>query len=383
LPYLTPGDLSIQEVGITPDIQLIPTRVAKDRVDVFAPRKSMGEADLEHHFSNPANAQAARKRDDVVVREKPADSLKYLKEERVAKADAKDGKDGKDAAKEKAHGPRNSLTDSDGAPEEELDDQLDAEAQDEVKEDFEVSFARDFIVAAPAVRRDEMLKMGRSFVAEKRQVEEKRIADAITGLGIDWAAGPTRGTCSSPATSSPATTEDHRRRVGPARAHHREQGNRRGPRLRAWIESENGFLDRRGYLRALKPGEKKSWSVSVKTTKDLASRRDGVTVKLQDDNGLLQETIAGELNFVELPRPQFAYGWSLVDTCGTCNGDGLAQRGEDLTLMVDVTNVGSGKALDAFASFATPPMPASSSRRATSAGELAVGRPNQPSSSSK
>lgn len=350
--YLTPGDLSIQEVGITPDIQLIPTRVAKDRVDVFAPRKSMGEADLEHHFSNPANAQAARKRDDVVVREKSADSLKYLKEERVAKADAKDAKDGKDAAKEKAHGARNNLTDSDGAPEEELDDQLDAEAQDEVKEDFEVSFARDFIVAAPAVRRDEMLKMGRSFVAEKRQVEEKRIADAITGLGIDWAAGPTPRHVQLASLLKPSS--DKKIVAGESAQLEltvENKGTEAVPRLRAWIESENGFLDRREFLFGLlKPGEKRSWAVTVKTTKDLASRRDGVTVKLQDDSGLLQESVAGELNFVELPRPQFAYSWSITDSCDVCNGDGQAQRGENLTLMLDVTNVGSGKALDTFAS---------------------------------
>jgi carboxyl-terminal processing protease len=346
--YLTPGDLSIQEVGIIPDIQLIPTRVSKDRVDVFAPRKSMGEADLDHHFSNPANAQAARKRDDVVVREKPAESLKYLKEEKVAKADAKDGKD-KGAGKNHGKGV---LTDSDGPPEEELDDQLDAEAQDEVKEDFEVSFARDFIIAAPAVRRDEMLKLGKTFVMETRGIEEKRIADAITGLGIDWTQGPSPRHAQLASILKPST--DKKISAGDTAQLElavENKGTEAVPRLRAWIESENGFLDRREFLFGLlKPGEKKSWSVSVKTTKDLASRRDGVTVKLQDDNGLLQETVAGELNFVELPRPQFAYGWSLVDTCDTCNGDGLAQRGEDLTLMVDVTNVGSGKALDAFAS---------------------------------
>ena len=80
--YLTPGDISIQEVGITPDIELIPTRVAKDRVDLYSPRKSMGEADLEHHFGNPSNAAAVKKREEVVVREKPTDTLKYLKEEK-------------------------------------------------------------------------------------------------------------------------------------------------------------------------------------------------------------------------------------------------------------------------------------------------------------
>lgn len=353
--YLTPGDVSIQEVGITPDIQLIPTRVSKERVDVFAPRRTMGEADLEHHFSNPANAQAAKKRDDVVVREKPSETVKYLKEEKekVAKADPK--KDGKDAKAPAPKGTAKSvLTDTENGPppEEELDDQLDAESQDEVKEDFEVTFARDFLLAAPAVRRDAMLKQGAKFVLEKRQVEEKRIADAITALGIDWAAGATPKNVQLVSTLKPSTD----RKITAGESTQLEltvenKGTEPVARVRGWIESDNGFLDRREFLfGALKPGEKRTWGVAVKTPKDLVSRRDGVTVKLQDDSGVLQEQLAGELNFVELPRPQFAFTWSLVDSCESCNGDGIAQRGEDLTLVLDVTNVGTGKALDTFTS---------------------------------
>src|SRR6516164_1431912 len=41
--YLTPGDVSIQEVGIVPDIQLTPTRVTKDRVNVFTSHRTLGE----------------------------------------------------------------------------------------------------------------------------------------------------------------------------------------------------------------------------------------------------------------------------------------------------------------------------------------------------
>ncbi len=348
--YLTPGDISIQEVGITPDIQLIPTRVTKDRVDVFAPRRSMGEADLEHHFSNPANAQAAKKRDDVVVREKPSDTVKYLKEEKekVAKLD----KDGKPApAKGNA---KSVLTDTENGPppDEELDDQLDAEAQDEVREDFEVSFARDFLLAAPAVRRDEMLTRGNQFVADKRQAEDRRIADAIGALGVDWAQGATPKNVQLVSVLKPSTDK----KIVAGETTNLEltvenKGTETASRLRGWIESDNGFLDRREFLFGqLKPGEKRSWSVRVKTPKDLASRRDGVVVKLQDDSGVLQETTVGELNFVELPRPAFAYTWSLNDSCEACNGDGLANRGEDLTLVVDVTNVGAGKALDTFTS---------------------------------
>jgi carboxyl-terminal processing protease len=39
-----------------------------------------------------------------------------------------------------------------------------------------------------------------------------------------------------------------------------------------------------------------------------------------------------------------------VDDCDECNGDGVAERGEKIQLVVDVTNTGTGKALDADAS---------------------------------
>ncbi len=340
--YLTPGDVSIQEVGITPDIELQPTRVSKERVDLFAPRRTMGEADLDQHFANPANGQAAKKRDDVQVREKPLELVKYLKEEKK-----------KDDKKTAQKGGKNVLTDSESSPhDEELDDQLDAESQDEVKEDFEVTFARDYLLAAPQLRRDEQLKGGKGFVVEKRQVEEKRIADAITALGIDWSAGPTPK--SVQLTSSLKPGSEKKITAGETAALELTVENKGADavkRLRAWVESDNGYLDRREFLFGqVKPGEKKTWTVNVKIPKDLASRRDGVTVKLQDDSGVLTESTAGELTIVEIPRPQFAFTWSIVDDCATCNGDGLVQRGEDVGVILDVTNVGTGKAMDVFSS---------------------------------
>lgn len=346
--YLTPGDVSIQEVGITPDIELIPTRVSADRVDLFAPRRSMGEADLEHHFSNPANAQAAKKRDDVVVAEKPREALKYLKAEpvKVAKSDAK--KDLKTAK-----GPKHPLTDAEtGETTEELDDQLDAEAQDEIKEDFEVTFAKDFLLATPLLEREEMLKRGRSFVEKAREAEEKRMAQAISQLAIDWSKGaapkrPQLVASLKPGSNQPIVAGESRTLELAVE----NKGDEPVYRLRAWLESDNGILDRREFLFGkVLPGAKATWSVSLKTPKDLVSRRDGIRVKLQDDSGLLSDSEAGEVNFVELGRPQFAYTWSVNDSCDKCNGDGLVQRGEEVTLTVDVTNVGPAKALDTFAS---------------------------------
>jgi carboxyl-terminal processing protease len=187
---------------------------------------------------------------------------------------------------------------------------------------------------------------------EKRQVEDRRIADAITALGVDWTAGETPK--NPQLVSSLKPSSDKKITAGetvPLELTVENKGADPVRRVRAWIESDNGFLDRREFLFGqVKPGEKKTWTVNVKTPKDLASRRDGVTVKLQDDSGILAETTAGELTIVEIPRPQFAYTYSIVDDCAACNGDGLVQRGETITLWIDVTNVGSGKALDAFSS---------------------------------
>jgi carboxyl-terminal processing protease len=349
--YLTPGDVSIQEIGITPDIQLIPTRVSKDRVDVFAPRKTIGEADLEHHFGNPSNAQAAKKRDDVVVREKPTETLKYLKDEpkkpEVAEKDKKEETKKPNAKLDLKKGKGGDENES-----EELDDQLDAESQDEIKEDFEVLFAKDLLIAAPQLRRDKMLEAAKSFVADKRRSEEERIASALSGLGVDWSTGDTARAPQVVGSLKPGG--DLKIVAGESVTLDltaENKGTEPVRRLRAWTESDNGWIDHREFVFGmLKPGEKKTWSVQVKLPKDMTSRRDGVTVKFQDDNGVLPDAVNSELNFVELPRPSFAFNYQIIDECQGCNADGQVQRGEELTLLVDITNTGNGKALDTFAS---------------------------------
>ncbi|MBM4378908.1 MAG: PDZ domain-containing protein [Deltaproteobacteria bacterium] len=351
--YLTPGDVSIQEVGVTPDIELVPTRVTRERVDVFAPRKSMGEADLEHHFSNPSSKEAAKKRDEVLGREKPLESLKYLKEDQQqADALAQKRKAEEDKAQAKKKGGKGLLRDVDtGGNTEQLDDQMDAESQDEVKEDFEVQFARDFVLKAPQLRRDQMLAAGKPFIVEKRAAEARRVDDAIKALGVDWTAGPSpaRAQLDSQLTpaSAQATTAGEQMDLELTVIN---RGVEAVHRLSAWTESDNPYVDRREFLLGrLAPGEKKFWTVPVRLPKDLPSRKDAVTVHFRTEQGDLPETLAHELSFSELPRPMFGFSWQVVDDCKECNGDGRVQRGETVDLVLDVTNRGRGRALDSFA----------------------------------
>src|SRR5215813_11116375 len=362
--YLTPGDVSIQEAGVEPDIELVPTRVTADRVNVFAPRKTLGEADLEHHFGNSANNPAATKREEVLGKEKPFVSIKYLKEDAKQKdaaarqQKAEEGKDPKLSKSDKgakvgkgkdAH----PSTDTDpNKLDEDLYDQLDAEVQDEVKEDFEVLFARDFVLKEPYVQREKMLQSGKAFLAERRALEQERINGAIAALGLDWAPGPTPKAPQLASSLKPGQDK----RVNPGDTFELEvtaenRGSEPLARVRAWTESENPLLDRREFLfGALKPGEKRTWKVPVKVSKDMFARRDDVTVKFFDDQGQLPQQLVAEVNFGELPRPAFALSWQVIDDCAQCNGDGVAQRGETVQVVLDVTNQGTGKALDTIAS---------------------------------
>ncbi|HZI07552.1 MAG TPA: peptidase S41, partial [Archangium sp.] len=234
---------------------------------------------------------------------------------------------------------------------EELDDQMDAESQDEVKEDFEVQFARDYVLQMPYADRRQMLQKGKDFVEKKRTEEEQRINSAIHALNVDWSSGATPKDVKLAATFTPAA--DQRIAAGETfdlTLTAENQGAEPLKRVRAWTESDNYYLDRREFLiGSLAPGEKKTWKVKVKLPKDLTSRRDEVKVKFFDDNGALPTTLASELNFAELPRPAFSFNWQVIDNCESCNRDGQAQRGEDITLVMDVTNSGKGKALDSFA----------------------------------
>ncbi|HZH02593.1 MAG TPA: S41 family peptidase, partial [Myxococcaceae bacterium] len=352
--YLTPGDISIQEVGIVPDIALVPTRVTRERLDVFAPRKSSGEADLEQHFGNPGSQAVAKKREEVLGRGgKSPEELKYLKEDGKQKDAAaraqlteegkapKLSKNDKGGVKKPGEKDKALEVDMSGA-DEDLDDQLDAESQDEIKEDFEVQFARDFVLKAPSSDREKMLQTGKSFLQERRRAEEERINGAIEALGVDWKPGPTPKNVQLTATLKPGS--EKRIMAGDVLELEVTVENRGTDvvrRLRAWTDSENPFLDKREFVfGAVKPGERRSWKVPVKLPKELTARRDEVSVKFYDDRGLLPEAVSSEMSFGELPRPAFAFNWQVNDACPGCNGDGLIQRGEQVELLLDVTNSG-------------------------------------------
>src|SRR5262249_43402390 len=144
--YLTPGDVSIQEVGITPDIELVPARIVKDRIDLFAPPKTFREADYDKHFMNGfAHDEEAAKAGRDRVSQKPSESLRFVKEE---------------TAREKKN---RELIEAGQAPEDDLSDD-DPSEDDGVQMDYQIEFCRDLLVQANSTDRRQQLIQAKPYV---------------------------------------------------------------------------------------------------------------------------------------------------------------------------------------------------------------------------
>jgi carboxyl-terminal processing protease len=316
--YLTPGDISIQEIGIVPDVALIPASVSKDAVDLFSPKRLVGEADLEHHFGNPADVKPYAKRADVVDKEKPEFTVLYLDDKKKPKVDP-----------DSAH------------PDDE--DDADEDDSDDFRVDFQVKFAHDLVLAAPVNNRQAMLASARPFVDGVQAHQQEAIDKAITALGVDWSVSTPQG--------EPRPVVEIKQSPALAQAGQsvkitvQVKNTGTGPleQLRAYTRSDFPWFDRKEFLFGkVAPGETRSWSVSVKLPTDMATRRDEVKLVFQEAHGRVPEEQTSEVAVVALPRPSFAFSYQLINPRNPT--DGLAHAGEDFQLIVDVRNEGTGRA---------------------------------------
>ena len=341
--YLTPGDISIQEVGITPDVLLQPGRALPDAVNWFAPPRSMGEADLDHHLKNPLlggdTRRAEEKRKNV---EKPQFELRYLldeKEDMVAKALKKEAREAARALSE----------DPELTPAQQEDEEAEANP-DELVEDYQIRFAQDLIVRAPFPDRARQLEAARTLVDERRVEEQSRLQARLAQMGIDWSAGTAAPGTPRPVVSfSPA--DGKAVKAGETVSWTvtvKNEGDAPIQRLRGWTRTESApFLDRREFVfGAVKPGQQRTWTIPLRVPRGMDSRLDPVALHLEDDAGHVWPDARTRFEVVEIPRPLFAFTWQVDDDGKGGDGDGLLNRGEEIALRLDVKNVGGGASGD-------------------------------------
>jgi carboxyl-terminal processing protease len=143
--YLTPGDVSIQGVGVTPDIELDQMTADPLEMDLFRSEHRPRERDLMKSLSNGAAAP-----------DKPWMTLRY------------------------------------NLPVSERLEILDrgGDTDDEFRLDFPVRFARDLVAQLPQGRKQDQLNAAKPFVEKSQTTELASIGEDLKKLGVDWDSPP-------------------------------------------------------------------------------------------------------------------------------------------------------------------------------------------------
>jgi carboxyl-terminal processing protease len=319
--YLTPGDVSIQGVGVTPDIELVPMLVQKYQDEmVIKLQKSARrrqESDNEWHLTHPSARKGSR----------PQEVVSYLwvpgpGQDRRPSHDEDEG----EAAEE----------------EEEESEQPDNHV------DFLMEFARDLLANAKSGRRRDILANSKSQLDKVRAEEDKKLAAALEKLGVDWSAGPAApapgqvqvtlaavGSESKVSAGNPAKIRGTVKNVGTTTVH----------RVRAVLKSENRLFDENEMVFGkIGPGETKSYDLVVKVPKGSLTRTDVIRASMFAQGPLKANAAEAILHIQGKPRPLFAYTYQTVDDVQG-NQDGRVQKGEKVRLLVKVKNIGAGPAI--------------------------------------
>lgn len=298
--YLTPGDVSIQSTGITPDIEVWHASVEKENIHLFVQDDAPREKDLDKHLDRYREARRS----------------------------------GGSKAARITHLLEQEETDPDADPE-------------KFRYDFEIKLARDILAGANSMKRRSILEQSEPLIQKRIEQQEARIARRLSKLGADWSVGEAArlARVDVSLTMKPDTGEVRAGQPFELTATVRNRGDQPLYRVYGTTESEDPFLNNLEFaFGKLKPGEQRSWKVPIKFPQDMISRADKVELALGDHHGLLKDAKTASLvTVLAQDRPHFAYTAQLDDRVKG-NGDGVLQKGEKVELRVNVTNLGPGPA---------------------------------------
>lgn len=286
--YLTPGDESIQSVGITPDIVLQPAYLENKNNLLLFPQTRMREGDLDLHLDDKTR----------VMNRRPSFELTYVAE-KVA-----------------------------------LEEQERRALSAKFHEDFEIRFARRLLQQTRGATRQNLLADAKILVPQIIQEESQKIQNALYKLGIDW---------SIPAQVSKTSKLDVRvvgkpfaKAGGHLKVNLEVKNISSEPIYQVYGISKSNtplFGDREFIFGKLQPGQKRFWEMDVEVPKDASSRRDMMRVALSANHQQDMTSIDVPLTIVGLPKPLLAFSYQV-------------NSGK---VRIKVKNIGSGIAEDPVA----------------------------------
>ena len=331
--YLTPGDISIQGVGVTPDIELDPMTADILEMDLFRSEKRFSERDLRKSLSHSAKRSNDR----------PWMTLRY------------------------------NLPESERKELRELGGQM----RDEFYLDFTVRFARDLVAnLTGGQKRAVQLEAARGYIESEQQQQLGALSQDLKQLNIDWSSPPSdhKGPKAEDFNVVVSTDQpDHTAEAGgkmTLRVAVTNNGKTPVYQLRAVTKSDSSYYDERevvfgrvapgktvsasvpfGFceIEGKKPGSTKKVSEDARRVCTLpehsVTRQDVVKVRFSAEGSDAPTNVEIRPTVTALPQPSFSYTYQVADD-RFGNGDGQLQKGEKVTLYLDVKNIGEGSSLE-------------------------------------
>jgi carboxyl-terminal processing protease len=306
--YLTPGDISIQDVGVTPDIVLHPVIITEDTVvfDTTPPKKRNGGKDK----TNTEKQEL----------EQPIYSIRYLVNNTSQNED------------------------EEPTPEEALSRE---ERLEKLKNDFYISLAKDILLSSNSPTRKDSLRNIQKDIGQITKDQEDKIVDKWRIMGVDWSSYKTNPEGSSVSVNvlPPEPTGNAGEELQ-ITVEVENTGSEPLYRLHASTSSENAvFAGKEFIFGKIAPGEKKSWTTTVELPKWSLTRQDDITLEFEDANDSKIGDHTFNAGIQGLPRPLYGFNYEVVDDGrlnSSGNSNGFAETGEMVTLKLRVKNIGAG-----------------------------------------
>ena len=315
--YLTPGDVSIQGVGIVPDIAISPMTVDKEDMDLKVNQFYRREADLDAHLTH----------DSATDTQRPSVVMGYYLNPEL----------------------RQRLMEAE--PDEE---------ENEDQENFLIRFSKNLVLNAKSAKRPQMLRESAPIIARVQKQENEKVARDLEKLGIDWRVGKDKGP-SKVSVVARTTAGDEPAKAGDPLSLEvsvTNEGKHTLYQLRGNTTSDYPLFDGREVVFGkLEPGETRSWTTTLgicltegetrecRLPRSAIDRADGIRIDFEEAHGHVPEPVEVRTLIESLPKPRFAYSIQIADNIQG-NGDGLVQPGEHLTVYFTAKNVGEA---DSFA----------------------------------
>jgi putative carboxyl-terminal-processing protease, deltaproteobacterial len=321
--YLTPGDTSIQGVGVTPDVELVRMRVEKKNdeawINLQNSTRRRQESDYEWHLVNPSVRKGT----------KPEEIVAYLYLPTAAELRRRQDLDEIDT----------------NLPDEDESDNVEPE---EDRIDFPITLARDLLAQARTPRRLDLVNSSKALFDKVRADEDRRLSVALEKLGVDWSTGPANQGPGEIQVTLAAVAGEAQVKAGNTikiRGTAKNVGSSTVYRVRAVLKSDNPLFDENEMVFGkIAPGTSKTYDLTVKASKSSLTRTDVIRADMSGQGTLRANSPEMTLNIEGKAHPLFAYSYQTIDDVSG-NRDGQVQRGERVRTLVKVKNIGQGAAV--------------------------------------